>query len=206
MLATVRFLVRLIKKERQILSRYEKSHPHFMWFLGLDAVLSFALVFGGFQIAASHSSARLNAAMGHSGLIAMSANEFIDHIKDDDKSAYWLGPMAGKKYAINHTQGDVDIITYLPEDAEINKVNQPELAIETYKDSMAYATDVRPLRGPNIAKYVTASGNIVQFDTGLMEVETVTIKETLQIVEIHYPTRQTVQTLMQNAENLKLVS
>lgn len=114
--------------------------------------------------------------------------------------------MTGKKYAFNHTQGDVSTVTYLPEDLEINNTNQPELAIETYKDSMAYATDVRPLRGPNIAKFVTASGNIVQFDTNSMKVVKVTIKETLKIVEIHYPTRQTAQTLMRGAENLKLVS
>lgn len=56
MLALLGGLVKLVKKDFEFLSNYERAHPHFFWYLGADALLSVALVFGGYSLYAEMTS------------------------------------------------------------------------------------------------------------------------------------------------------
>ena len=79
MIYLYRWILKLRKKEHILRTNYHRSHPHFLLFIGLDAVLSFALVFTGFQVAYSHS--RLHGPLNHVGAEAVQSDELISHLK-----------------------------------------------------------------------------------------------------------------------------
>lgn len=205
MIAIVRWVLGLFNREHLLLSRYRKSHPHFILYLSLDAVLSATIVLAGFQFAASHTSTDLHAIMRGSGVIAMSSSELIEHAKKNGRPVYWLGPMRQNRYMLIHSQGDIGIIVYLPKGSNPANVNQPKLTIETYKNFAAYATDLHPFLGTNSTKLATTSGITVEFNKASMDYEIVTFRDKPDFVIIHYPMWQLAATLMKNANNLKLV-
>ena len=138
----------------------------------------------------------------------MSSSGLLEHVKGDNRSVYWLGPMPGAKYTTDHSEGYVDVITYLPEGSDLYNVGQPKLAVDTYDDVAAFVVHSyfsADGGGDGAGKGTTPSGNSVEFNADSMESQTVWIKDVPQIVVIHYPTRQTVQSMMRDAGNLKLI-
>jgi len=203
MLVIIRFLAKYIRKEHLVLSRYDKSHPHFKWFLGLDAVLSVLLVFGGLQFAASSPST--SSLLKTCGVTPLSVAELTNYVKDENKPVYWLGPMPGNTYTINNTQPDTRLITYLPACLVPSKENNLSLTVETYNNLASYMAHMRPLTGAISERLVTAKGATVEFDKVSMNREIVTFKDRPEIVVINYPTRQTAQAMMKDADSLKLI-
>lgn len=65
-------------------------------------------------------------------------------------------------------------------------------------------THIHPLVGADTIKFVTAKGNIVEFNRAIMDLGTVTLGARPEIVVIRYPAMQTEETLIRNADNLKL--
>lgn len=205
MIAITRWLLGLFKNENQLLSNYRKSHSHFIRYLCLDAFLSVIVVIGGFQIAASYRLNPMETLLERSGSIGMSVDTFIDHIKNEDKSIYWIGPISQNKYTINCCTKDMYIVTYIPKIADLNNPNQPKLTVTTYENIATYAAHVRPLMGSDIVKRVTIKGNTVEFNGATLNREIVTLADKSQIVVIHYPIVQNEQILMSNADKLRLV-
>ncbi|HUW87674.1 MAG TPA: hypothetical protein VMW30_04770 [Candidatus Paceibacterota bacterium] len=206
MLAIIRFLAKLIKKEQLVLSRYEKSHPHFMWYLGLDAVLSVVLAFGVFQIATSHSLIRLDAIMGHSGLVTMSASEFIDHVKEDNLDAYWLGPVSEYKYTINHQAPGIADIFYLPKASGQSDTKLFLYEVKTYKNKEVWEARTHPLLATSgTTTITTAQGLSIKINPASMKGEVVTFSDRPEIVAIAYPAPQSQQAMIKNAESLQPV-
>lgn len=78
------------------------------------------------------------------------------------------------------------------------------MTVKTYKTLAAYTTHIRPLVGADTTKFVTAKGNTVEFNRAIMDLETVTLGGRPEIVVIRYPTMQTAETLIKNADELKL--
>lgn len=205
MLAIIRFLVKFIKKEHLALSRYERSHPHFLWYLGLDAVLSTLLVFGIFQLTTSHSMLRLKATMGHSGLVTMTSIEFIEHVKKEDLDAFWLGPVPGYEYTINHQVPGVADIFYLSEDSDQN-TKLFRYQIKTYTNMQAWEAHTHPLLATSGTVTITAAkGLTIKINPASMEGEIVTFADRSEIIEIAYPIPQSRQAMIKNAENLEPV-
>lgn len=183
-------------------SRYRRSHPHLIRNLSLDVVLSLVIGFVGFQLVDHRTSATDRAE--DSRVIAMSSDKLIALVKKHRDPVYWLGPISGNKYSFNQNADDVDIVSYLPKGSSLSNVNQRKLTVKTYKTLEAYATHIHPLVGANSTKFVTAKGNTVESDEALMDVETVTLSGRPEIVVIRYPTMQTAETLIKNADELRL--
>ena len=93
-----RFLLRLIKKEHLLLTKYRRSHPHFLWFAGIDAVISVALVVGGFHVVNTGllwKGSYLKAE--DTGVKALSAEQVVDRAHRGNLEVYWLGGISGVK-------------------------------------------------------------------------------------------------------------
>lgn len=183
-------------------SRYQRSHPHFIRNLSLDVVLSLAVGLAGFQFITSRTSATNS--LEDSRVVAMTSDKFIALVKKHKDPVYWLGPVPGNKYSFNQNANDVDIVSYLPKGSSLSNINQRKMTVKTYKTLAAYTTHIHPLVGANATKFVTAKGNTVEFNETLMDVETVTLNGRPEIVIIRYPTSQTDETLIKNADNLRL--
>jgi len=205
-ISIIRWILGLINKEHLLVTRYRKSHPHFIFYLGLDAVLSGLLIVGGFHfLGPSTWVAHEKFVLAHPGVIPMPLDNFLDYVSREPESIYWLGSAPGDKYTVDRANGDGAMVTYFPSGSSSANANQPKETIETYKNLAAYATDVHPLMGTNSTKIVTASGTTVEFDEGSMNYENVTFKGKPEIVIISYPASQLAMTLMKSANNLKLV-
>lgn len=206
MIALLRWLVGLVRKEYRLLSRYERSHPHFFWYIGLDALLSVSLVLLGFQVVVAQGvTDPLERLLQHSGAVGMSVDEFIDRVKNDNDVIYWLGSIPETTYTISHSLEYVDVVTYVPKGSNLNDVTQPRLTVETFENSEAYALHVHALIGIDTVKYVTEKGFTIEYDTAVMNAVTVRIKGKVQTIVINYPTKQSVKTILKDVQKLSLV-
>lgn len=116
--------------------------------------------------------------------------------------------MPEAKYTTDHSEGYIDVVTYLPQGSDLYNGNQAKLTVDTYDDEAAYvAHSYFSADGDsdNAGKGVTSDGNSVEFNADSMKSQIVWIKDVPQIVVIHYPTRQTPQSMMRDAGNLKLI-
>ena len=83
MLNLVTKIVKLFKKDFQLLANYERSHRHFLWFLVIDALLSVGIVFGGFAIFAEMNSDSQQ--LSHVGTVVHTSQEIVTRIVDENK-------------------------------------------------------------------------------------------------------------------------
>lgn len=206
MLAMTRWVFVFTRKEGTIAYRYNRAHPHFKWYLGLDAVLTSLLVFGGVAFAYQPMSSFRMTQLEHSGAVAMSSTEFIRHINGKGDIAYWLGPISGHKYTHADNSLSVITMTYWPQGSNIDIAKQSDLTVATYDNLAAYTTSIHPIENPNTARLVASIGTTVKFNGATMDYEIVTFKGKPEIVVVYYPTWQLSATLMKNAEALKRVS
>ena len=93
--ALIRLVLKLINKEHLFLTNYEKAHPHRIWYLLADAVVTVALaaivlptLMPGSQAVAETRLAQ------NSGLVAMRATEIASHVREGGVPVYWLGPIS----------------------------------------------------------------------------------------------------------------
>lgn len=194
--------MRLFNREFQFLSRYNKSHPHFIRNLSLDVLISLAIGLAGFQFVA-HRTSTPNMLEDSRGM-AMTSDKFIAVVKKHKDPVYWYGVMPGNEYSFNENAKDVDIVSYLPKGSSLANVNQRKTTVKTYKNLAAYKTHIHPLMGAYAKRFMTANGNTVVFNE-LMDVETITLSSRPEIVVIRYPEKQTAATLIRNADDLKLI-
>lgn len=205
MLAIVRFIFTFVNKERAIFSRYDRAHPHFKWYLGLDAVLSTVLVFGGFALASQGSYHGRTEVFLENGLVAMSSSELVRHVKGDGIVAYWLGPFQGYKYTIDHVDSTDAVIVYYPNDAKLDALNLRKIHFITHKKSTNVMAPLSVYDKTGVVNFVTTHGDTVQFAKLLPINETISVKGTNDIVEIYYSTVQTPRSMMENADALRRI-
>lgn len=115
MIALIRVFLRFLEKEHLLVSRYSKSHPHFYWYLSLDAIISIAIAYGGFQLYASQTSTSTSdASMTHVGAVALSTKGMTQHVRQSQHVAYWFGPKDQFKYSPICIVEGVMTVTYIP--------------------------------------------------------------------------------------------
>lgn len=187
-----------------MLSNYEKSHPHFLRYIAVDAVVSIALILTGFHFFVSNTALATEDLI-NSGITVMSVDELIKDVKAGNANVYWLGPIPGYTYTDDDLQFGTNFITYLPPHSDPNNINQLKLTVKTYRNMAVYKGLLHPLMGSNARKIVDANGTSVEFNEAAPEREIVIFKGKPEIVVIRYPTWQPATTLMKNAENLRLI-
>lgn len=204
MLILIRWLVMKFKSEHEVLARYERSHPHFLRYLALDALLSVALVFAGFQIYAAHSSTSKN--LTHAGQIALSSPDLIDHLKGDRIRAYWLGAVRGDEYTVNHEVAGIVDIFYLPAGAVPSDHRAFTYEIKTYKDQGVWDAHTHTSKATtNIQVISVNKSTSIRINPTSMKGVIATFSDRPEILAIAYPKPQSLQAMIKNVESLKLV-
>jgi len=204
MVMFTRWLLRFFKTERNLLVRYERSRPHFLRYLALDALLSVFIVFAGFQIFDSNSF--LAERLTHSGDVALSSSQLIAHVKRDGISAYWLGPVKGDEYTVNHeVEGIVDLM-YLPEGTEPSNDKAFEFEVKTYESQKIWDAHTHPILATASTQTLILSKEVtIRINPTSMKGVIATYQDKPEILAIAYPKPQTLQSMMKDVKSLKLI-
>lgn len=177
----------------------------FLGFVLANTLFWPVVVFVGLQISASHSPQVVQDLMKTSGVQRMTADQLIATVTSQGRPVYWLNRMTGDMYSDNTSVNGIDVISYLPMDANPIHLNQLDLVVKTFKDANVYSMQLRPLAGGS-GTVVENVGNVsVTYSPASPNHSVVTFKDRPQIVSIDYPSFQDVSTLVMDAQNLQLV-
>lgn len=204
MLAAIRFVSSWLGRERVVFSNYTRSHPHFLRYLVLDALLSSALVFGTYQYTFATPSPAVFS-LENSGAVAMSSADLRRVVHGGKYVAYWLGPKSGYKYTVIATRKDEVIVSYLPIGSDINRANDVRLTVKTYADPSKMKAPICSRSDVTPANSGEACTNPTTFNRDTMKEETTAIRGTAIRVVINYVSAQTVATMVKNASSLRRI-
>lgn len=207
MLAVYRWFRLLMRKEHFLRTRYHRAHPHFLFYLALDCLVTASVLLGGFQIATAMSPKDPQLILlKNAGAKVLALDEIIEHVKAEKKIVYWLGAKTGYTYTPNYILGDVVTITYLPKAADLHRIDHPKLSVQTYDDMNSYVSHLFGYNPPSNTRITmqSAEGNMVEFDAISMQSETITFLDDPHVVVINYPTKQNPSTMLENADRLTL--
>ncbi|MDP1721044.1 MAG: hypothetical protein Q8L08_08640 [Candidatus Nanopelagicaceae bacterium] len=206
MIRHIRLIYDFLLKEESRAFKYIRKHPRRIGMLSLDAILSVALVSAGFLYASASSRNETSLALMRVGAVALPSSEFVEHIRFDGGRAYWLGDISGFDIVHDDSIDERRSISYVKKGSDPQDLGRPQITVVTYRTSMnvngvrEFGTWSEPFTT------VAASGLIVGYDLNSMMGEIISINGTSDTVYIHYPTAQTLLTLMRNAGSLKLVA
>lgn len=203
LLIFIRWLLRLFKKEHEALARYERSHPHFFWFLAADALLSIALVAGGYQFFLTSSPvAESNEPLE---LPKVSASALASAAAIEKLDAYWLGPVSGYKYTINDQVAGIVDIFYVPATSGNVDTKAYLYEVKTYQRQDVWNAHTHPIKANVDTTTISVNKNIsIKINKLSMKGVIVTFADKPEIVAIAYPNPQTLDSMIKNVEHLKL--
>lgn len=204
MLIVIRWLMKVFKKEHGLLVRYERSHPHFFAYIALDAVLSVALVFGAFQLVGVDSSTAEK--LRHMGITAVTSDELIEHAKDEVIDVFWLGPIPGYEYTLNHEVTGVADLFYWPESSGNSDATQFLYEVKTYKNRKVWDAHIHNILATADTETITVSKDLsIRINPSSMKGLIATFGDKPEILAIAYSKPQTLQSMIKNVESLKPV-
>lgn len=177
-----------------------------MWIcLSSEALLVVLLVSGSLAISQTLSPVVDSILIDRIGSQTMSSTELTEKVRDNGVAVYWLGAQSNVKYSIIVDQSKAMILTLHPKDSTSPLSDEKRTVIETFANEEA-ETAFHPLDGGTISRVSLHSfGRIVEYDkTQMMEAE-VEFDSVPAVVRIHYPTKQSLETLIEDAKRLQLV-
>lgn len=203
MLIIIRWILKVFKKEHDLLARYERSHPHFLRYVGIDAVLSVVLIFAGFHFVVDDSRAK---ELVHSGAVLMSSEELVSHIQKEHVDAYWLGAAFGYRYTLNHEILGVVDIFYWPEATGNSDAKHFLYEIKTYKSQKIWDAHTHPILAiANTTTIAVKRGLSIRINRSSMKGVIATFANKREILAIAYPVPQPLESMIKNVESLTLV-
>ena len=196
--------MRVFKKEHDVLTNYERSHPHFIRYMALDAVISVAVVVGAYQLWASGPSpVQTSSPMG---VAVVSSSELVSHAKSGNIDAFWLGPVPGYKYTLNDQALRIVDIFYWPGESGNRDAKQFLYEVKTYESQDVWDTHTHPLLASANTKVIAVQeGLSIRINPTSMKGVIVTYGDKPEIVAIAYPKPQTLDSMVKDVERLKLV-
>lgn len=209
MIAFIRWISRFIHKEEVLFEQYNKEHPHFRWYLGIDAAITSVVVFfvSAFIWNAIPSQQVDTNILLNAGVQKMLSGQIPSEIRDNQFVGYWIGQGTGNSYEHNDFANRKIVITYFSSatpNSNTPNSDVPIMTVTTYQDSSAYHRTLHPIAN-GIVISQRFSGGIVKFASVDPMEETITPKGKSYIVTISYPQPQTRQVLMKNAAELRQV-
>lgn len=204
MLALLGRLVKLVKKDFEFLSNYERAHPHFFWYLGADALLSVALVFGGYSLYVEMTSD--SHSLVHVGAEAVTSKELVEHANENNVLAYWLGSFPGYEYTINHANPDVADIFYWQKGTQKLDTKLFLYEVKTYRNQKAWDARAHTILATANTETIAINKSItIRINRGSMKGVIVTFAHRPEIVGIAYPTRRDLAEMIKNVQSLELL-
>lgn len=204
MLIIVRWILKAFKRDRGLVARYERSHPHFIAYIFLDAFLSVALIFAGFSIFSSRTT--IAPELAHAAGVVMSFAQLDGHLKKDGVQTYWIGPISGDHYELNQeVQGIVDI-WYLPKGVTTPGSSLAEYEVKTYANQGVWDAHTHPILASVDTQVIAISPSVsMKINPSSMKGEIVTFSDRPEIVAIAFSKPQTLETMEKEANSLTLV-
>lgn len=197
-------VVQFFKKDFEFLTKYERSHPHFFWYLGLDALVSVALIFGGYSVYSNMTTDRHE--LKHVGAEVMSSEEIIEHAHENNVLAYWLGSTQGYEYTMDHSKSGIADIFYWQKGSYHLGKTQFLYEIKTYKNQQTWNSRGHTLLASAGTETVTVNEDVtIRINPKSMRGVIVTFISKPEIVALAYPVPQNLQEMVKNVESLKLV-
>ena len=204
MLKLVARIVKLFKKDFQLLANYERAHRHFFWFLGIDALLSAGIVIGGFSLFAEMNSDSQQ--LSHVGAVVHTAKEIVSRIVDENLDVYWLGDIPGSEYTLNHRALGIVELFYWRQGSFNVKGKQYMYRVRTYKNEKAWESTVHVLLTSANSSTLQISKKIfITMDKTSMNRVIVRFSNLPAIVTLLYPLPQSLQTIEKNVQSLRPV-
>lgn len=206
-LSLIRYIAGLLKKEHILRHNYHRTHPHFLWYVLLDAVLSIGLVFGGFAIVHGiFGPSKAQIENEDAGAIPLTAERLFAHLQGEKRVAYWIGPKEGYSYSPTGVEKDFVTITYLKggESALFN-ITVPNLTIQTFEDESAFNDHGPRFFSPDRTSTWNLRGDEVDYDPNLMTSVVVRFKNQIQVVQINYPSARSAATMLSDSMSLRRV-
>lgn len=173
----------------------------FLRFVLLNILIWPIVVYVGLQFSESHSPHVLKT-LAVSGAQSMTADQLIATVKSQGRPVFWLNRLSGDTYSENSAVSGVDVITYLPEGADLKAPGQLDLIIKTYRDANIFNVQLHPLSGTADTTVENVGGVTVIYNPASPDHSVVKFKDRPQVVAITYPGFQTVSTLVMDAQNL----
>jgi hypothetical protein len=136
----------------------------------------------------------------------MSAGQLVDHVAKDALNTYWIGPINGAEYTVNHElEGIVDVL-YLPKGAAASDVKAFLYEVKTYKDKQIWDEHTHSILAVSNTTSISLNENIsIKINKSSMKGVIATFADKHEIVAIAYPKAQTLKRMTENVESLKLV-
>ena len=195
-------IVKLFKKDFQLLANYERSHRHFLWFLVIDALLSAGIVIGGFALFAQMNSDPQQ--FSRVGAVVNTSQEIVTRIADENLDAYWLGDIPGFEYTLNHRGLAIVEIFYWRQGSFNIKGKQFVYRVKTYKDERAWESTVHVLITTANRRTLQISKKIfITMDKSSMNRVIVRFANLPEIVTLLYPLPQSLQAIEENVQSLR---
>ena len=202
LLILIRKFLKLYKKEHAVLARYERSHPHFLMYLALDAVVTMAVVFGLFQAVWANSSSPTS----RMGLTVESSSDLVKQATDARVDAYWLGSISDDKYTLNTELPGIADIFYWPNGGPSDDGKNFIYEVKTYRDQKTWTAHTHTiLATANTSTIKVGNGLSIRINRASMKGVIATFSDKAEILAIAYPTPQTLDSMIKNVESLRLV-
>ena len=196
---------RFLGAKGKFLFRYDRFHPHFKWFLGIDALVSILLVTGLFMFMTNGSNSARGLLIQSSGAAVLTSDQLTKFVKEEKIVAYWLGPISGSKYTIVTTTSGKTTISYLSGGQGIERADQRNLIIETITGTHKSAL-ILPTERVDTATDFTVTGNTFSYNKLKLDQMSVRVNAVKKDVLVYYPTLRSPLTMQTDAEALELIS
>lgn len=199
-------LLDYVKRERAIFARYNRAHPKFKRNILIDALISSAIVLVGFG-SLNHSAQRARTeTLLKSGVLSMTSDELMKHVKTEKINAYWLGPLAGYKYTIICKDRREVIVTYLPQGVSLPRPDRFELTVETYANSLRSEEKGISNLSSDRDDFVASDGTVGTVYSLKPQMVTFAVPGTGKVVEVQYPENKRIYDVYVDAERLSPIS
>lgn len=204
MLVFLRWLQVLARKEHLLRTNYHRTHPHFLIYLAIDAIITVSLITTGFHyfgppIGIQHERFMLE----HPGIVPAPVDNFLDYMTREEAGIFWIGPREGNKYTIETVNHKFHRIAYFLNNAYSTPLDQPKLTVTTYINQKTFLEGVRELIGSQTEKRLLSGGNTIEFATKSPKSAVITFPTRPEIVAIDFQTTESKEALIAAADKLK---
>ncbi|MFZ2226869.1 MAG: hypothetical protein WA090_00280 [Candidatus Nanopelagicaceae bacterium] len=176
-----------------------------MAYLTADAVISVALVVGGFhyfgpQIWESHQRFMIE----HPEIVPAPVDRFLDYMTGEEEgNIFWIGPSDAHEYTVETVNHKFHRISYFLSNAYSSPKDQPQFTITTYINKETFVNDVRSLLGAQTEKRMLSGGNTIEFASKSPRSGIITFPTRSEIVAIDFRVTQSKESLLEAAEKLE---
>lgn len=205
-MALIRFIYDFLRKEELMAFDYIRKHPRAKWLIGLDAILTVSIVFAGYSFASESSKSSTMKELISIGAVAMRPSEFVDHVRVQGGREFWLGEIPGFDIAADDSKDDMRTVSYVESGSDSHDLGRPKITVVTYRSSIDASGIHQFGTWSDPTSFVTSSGLIIEYDKSAMTEQKVSFYGTYNVVSIIYSKAQNLQTFINNAGALRLVS